>query len=186
MKRQAEYWLNHNQKWTTASGVMMGIALFVHALYYFALTPLASLTTVQLVLQLSLPLAMQVVWIVLLQGIRIKRAIWFGYLGMGICLVLICHGFLSGGILAILLTTFLYLIAGAVLFFVVGGFFPHRRIGFVVLAAVVCLRVVFLGMLAHLFRGQWMCLLQEIPAVCMSAAVWCLLGGIRATRVKQK
>ena len=185
MKRLARYWINHEINWITASGVMMGVALFTQALYYFAFAPLEQISTVELVMKAILPMVLEATWCVLLRVVRLKPAFTFGVLGSVMCALLIAQALIFGSFFQILLSVIMYPIAIALLIIIVCGFFPYRLFGFVALAAVVVLRVFFFGFVLRLFRGQWLQLLEAIPGICMSAGLWFLFGGIRSTRIKK-
>lgn len=185
MKRHGRYWINHEIKWITASGVMMGIALFTQALYYFAFTPLQTVSNGELILKAMIPMVLEALWCVLLRVVRLKPAFTFGVLGAVFCVLLVVQAIVFGSFLQILLSIIMYPIAALLLVFIVCGFFPYRLFGFVGLAAVVALRVLFFGFVLRMFRGQWLQMLEAIPGICISSALWFLFGGIRATRIKK-
>ena len=139
-----------------------------------------------LILMVILPMLFEAAWCVLLQGIRLKPAFVFGILGAAICVLLMAQGLYEGGFFRVTLSAIMYPIAALFLVIIVWGYFPYRLFGFVALAAVVVLRILFFGPIVQLFRGEWLELLRSLPGICNSAALWFLFGGIRATRINRE
>lgn len=186
MKQVAKYKLNFESKWLTASGVMMGLAFFIQAVYYFGVITLQGVDVLTLVLYLIAPMVLETAWCVLLRGVKLNAAGVFGIVGTLVCILLLVQSFFCGNTFQTVISVICYLVAALVLLVITGGFIPYKLPGFAVFAGVLAVRFVVFDMVVYVAPKDWMGLLLELPALCMIASLIFLFGGMKAVRLKKE
>lgn len=178
MKPTVVYKLRFDSKWLVWSAVMMGIAFFAQAFDFIGLRLMQGISTAHMILYMILPMLLEAAWCVLIRGNYEDRAKIGGIIGAALCLLLLVQAVICGKIVLIIFGIASCLIAGAILVLVTWGFIPHRHFGFLVLAALVALRVILFGIVDAVFSLNWAAILAELPAVCSFASMMFFFGGI--------
>lgn len=186
MKQLVRYKLNFDSKFLAASGVLMGMAFFMQAVYYFGVADLAQVGVAELILGLIMPMLLEAAWCILLRGIRLNAAGVFAILGAIFSLLLIVQTCFFGGVFQIILAILGYLLAAVAFLAVAGGFIPYRFVAATVYAVVLCIRFLAFGMAGFLSNKDWEGILLEAPALCLLAAMTCFFGGISPAQVKEE
>lgn len=179
MKRQVRYQLNFESKWLTLSGVMMGVAFFLQALYFFALRQLHDISLWNKLLWLILPMSMEALWCIPLRSELWKRAEVHGIFAAMSCLVLLGQAILTGGVFPIILGAAFYAIGGAAVVLITFGFIPHRALGMLVFGAIAAMWVLVFALPAYLDAPTYVTLISQIPSGCLILALTFFFGGIR-------
>lgn len=172
MKQYYQYQMDFSGKWLGYSALCMGMSLFLTALYYLGLNNLKDIGTGELIFCLWLPLMGGVGYLALL---RIKQ--WnapgiYAIIGAVFCVLYILGSF-TGGAVKGLFAVPAYVICGAVLLVIVGGFFPAKLPAALVFGIVIVLRII----LFDLGRLSWQQWIQEgAPLFSMAAFMFLPLG----------
>ena len=183
MKRIARYQLNFDSRWMTISGLLMGLCLFMQAVYFLGIRQLLGLEFSMLVLYLIGPMALEFAWLVFLRGTKLDAVGMYAFLGivmLGLFLVQACF---FGGAWDIVSTACYLLFGGAALVFITAGYFPYRLIGQLAFAGIFCIRLFVFDLDVYIVTKDWAGLVLEAPTLCMMAAVTCFFGGIRGERI---
>lgn len=180
MKRIASYKVNMESSWITVSAMLMGMAFFVQAVYFLALGGMEA-GTGSVIFLMILPMLLELGWFVLLKGVKLNAAGIYGIMAMAICLLLAVQNFFGGNVAQMVLGVIAYLLISALIFLVVGGFFPYHYFCTAALALILLVR--FLGFdLGTLRSGDWYGFLAEVPALCNLAALACFFCGVSSRR----
>lgn len=186
MKRLVTYRMDYAKKALTASGVMMGLAIFLQAIYFFAIEDVRTLDTLTLVLYLIIPMSLEAIWCILVRGIRPKPGLVFGIAGTLVCLLLAVQSFFSGSTMQMVLAVIGYVFGIAALLLTTIGFVPYKLPGLAIFIAIVCVRFFTFDMVRYVAPQDWMGLMQEIPYLCMILAVILSFRGMHAERLQRK
>ena len=184
MKPTVVYKLRMDSKWLVWSAVMMGIAFFVQAFDFIGLRMMQGISIVQMIVCMILPMLLEAAWCVIIRGNRAEGAKICGIIGAALSILLCVQTILGGGIVLILIGCGSCLLAGAMLVLVTWGFIPYRHLGFLVLAAVVVIRVLLFGIIDYVATLNWTAILLELPIVCILASVMFFFGGIYPMKKK--
>lgn len=182
MKQLARYKVNFESQWICASVALMGTAFFAQALYFFALTRLEETPVSKLIIFLILPTLLEILWFVLLRTVKLNASGIFGILASVFCILLTVQVFFIGGVLQMVLAVIAYLLASALTLMITGGFFPYKYLGMACFALIFCVRFLGFDMARYIHAGDWIGFVQEIPALCILAAISCFFGGITGIR----
>ena len=164
MKRALHCRIDFKGEQVAKTAGLMGIAMFLRIVYFFALTRLEQVGAFLLIFGLTLPVLIEVAYIVMLKVLRFPNAIAYTMMGTGLCLVLFVLSFQYAGILRLILGLFVYLVAGGALMAMILGFVPAKMVkwGLIGLAAG---RLIFFNLFQNLFGLHLVTLVFEAAAM---------------------
>ncbi len=172
LKRIVRYRLDFDRKWLTASGALMGIALFLQVLHYFAVVSISQVTTPTLVRNLILPLILEAAWFLLLRGFRLNAPGVYGILGSLFAALMIIQTFANGSVFSGLIALVSLVLCAVALLAITGGYLRFRFVGVVVLLGSIVLRLLFGGLEQKLL---------EAALLCDMAAILLFFGGLEVS-----
>jgi len=126
LKKYFEYRMNFRRNWTTASGALMGMALFARMVFYFGLTDISRCNTFELVFSMALPLLLSACYIILLKFVKLNAPGIFGILGAVMYLLVMMGNIYAGDVLRSILSVISYLTVIFLLIATVGGYLPDK------------------------------------------------------------
>ena len=124
MKQYHRYRMDFESSWLRWSSICVGVAMFLRVMYFLGLQYLEEPGA--LVWKLWVPVALGLIYLVLLRGIRLNVPLVYAVMGVLMCLGLMAGVIASGNILRILLGILGYLVCGGVMILCVGGYLPGR------------------------------------------------------------
>lgn len=186
MKRVVQYRLNFDRKWLTASGMLMGLAFFVQALYFLGMADLQTVGAGTLMLYMIVPMALEAAWCILMRGARLDHGMVYGIIGALICVLLLVQSCFYGSTVRMVLGIVAYIFAGVTLLAITFGYFPYRLLGMVAFGMILLVRFFAFDIRLYLITKDWIGFLQEIPALCLIGAVGGLFGGMVGQRRKEE
>lgn len=184
MKPTVDYKLKKESRWLTASAAVMGIAFFLQAFDFLGLRLMQGVGLLDTVVYMILPMLAEAVWCVYVRTGREHTAKTGGIIGAVLCAVVLLQTLFCGSVLLILIGCASCLLAGAALVLITWGFFPHRRLGMLVFAAVAAIRVLLFDVIGLAAGRNWSGLLSALPAVCILLSLMLFFGGIFPMRKK--
>ncbi len=173
LKQLVRYKIDFSHKCAVISGGLMGISVFLQVLYFTLVKPMPDCGSAELTLFLWFPLVLEAAWIVLLRGVRFNAPGVLGIVGAIACLLLITQSFFGGSVPLAILSVVLYLLAGAVLLAVSGGFLPYRSLA--ALTMVLPGFVALLGFVGDLSADN----LLRLATACTTFSLACFPGALQ-------
>ena len=121
-----DYRMNFNRSWTSASGALMGLALFARMVYFFGLLDISQCGIFDVLFSLALPVLLCAVYIILLRFVKPNAPGIFAILGAALYLLVMLENIQSGGVLRIVLSLIAYVAAILLLILTVAGYLPDK------------------------------------------------------------
>jgi len=180
MRRYNRYVMNPDGKWTNASVLCMGGALFALAVYYFGLRGLFSVTFLEAAFCLFLPLVLMVGFIVLIHFMKWNAPGLFAIIGLLFCLFLFFGTFGTGNILRIILGVVWYPLSALVLIACAGGYLPAKQPAVFVYPIAIIFRIIF--SLGSTGLVGWV---YELSAILTLAALGCLMMSFETKKIRK-
>lgn len=181
MKRYHQYKMDFEGRGVQWSAVCMGVAIFLSALYYLGIRNMKDVGGLELLVCLWLPVIAGVAYLVLLRIVRFNAPGVYAIFGAAFCAILILSSFVSGSALRMIIGIPAYLICGAALLIVVGGYFPARLPAVLLFGIAIGLRVILFD-LGRLSITQW---IEEGAQLFMLAAFMFLPLGLKSINKKE-
>lgn len=182
MKQLARYKIQFDSKAIIASVALMGVSIFLQAIYFFVLQDITQVPSGELTLFFILPVVLELGWIILLHSVKLNAAGVYGILGSVICLLLMVQLYFVGGVLQMVLGTIAYLLGCGLLLMITGGFFPYKYFGMVWFALMALIRYFCFDADRYIRSGDWTGFALEAGSLCVVAALSLFFGGITGTR----
>lgn len=180
IRKTVDFTLDFGGWWTDCSAVLMGLFLFLRAVYYFGCADLLACSGGEIWLHLVFPLALSIGYIVLLRGIRLDAPVIYGGLGAFLCLLMIIWDFQSGSVAWGILGLIWYALAAAVFLATVLGYLPNRLFSLTAFFLPVLCRFFAYDLKHYLLDLRLIAFLPELSALCgllaFSALVPALVG----------
>ena len=126
LKKYFDYRMNFRRNWTTASGALMGMALFARMVYYFGLMDIGSMGIFELVFLMALPLLLSAGYIILLRFVKLNAPGVFAILGAVLYLLVMMGSIYTGDILRTVLAVLSYVLVSCLLLGTAGGYLPDK------------------------------------------------------------
>lgn len=161
-------------RWITPSLLMAGLSFFILMVSYFGLRNLSDCSAAEIVFTLALPGVIMVGYMALMRGLRFPVTPVYGIMGAMLCVVYCVQTFLAGGVLNIILWTFLYLIIAAVSVCSAFGWFRYLRFTAVAYCSAAGLHFLIKDIPA-LLRFEWLNFLNGL-AVTVGLLAFGILG----------
>ncbi|MGN0998277.1 MAG: hypothetical protein ACI4PO_01835 [Faecousia sp.] len=131
-----DFRMNFKRSWTSASGALMGVALFSKMVYYFGLTDIGQCGFFEILFSMALPVLLCACYIILLRFVKLNAPGIFAILGAVLYFLVMVDNIHSGGVLRVVLSLAAYLTAIFLLIATVAGYLPDKifvlAIGFLI------------------------------------------------------
>ena len=181
MRRYNRCVMNLDGQWANTCLLCMAGALFSLVAYYFAFLGLSSVTFLEAVFCLFLPLVLMVAFIVLVRFLRWNAPGLYAIIGLFFCIFLFFGTFGSGNILRIILGLIWYPICALTLINCAGGKIPKKQPAVFVFPIAIFFRVVVFG-LGRISLVGWV---YEISAVLTLVALGCLMMSFEIQKTRE-
>ena len=179
MKKDTFYTLRKQSPWLTVSGVMMGVAFLIHAIYYLMVRSIAQVHIAELLIFMILPMTVELFWCLLIHVFPLKTTTPLGVMSCLAFLVLLIHALFYNNILRTILDTAIFLAAAQLVMVILCGRFPYKLFGSAAMLASVCVRAVLFTYPTYIHHGRWEDLItREIPGLCILIAMYCVFGAL--------
>lgn len=172
MKQYHRYRMDFDSNWLRWSASCVGASIFLLAVYHLGFQYLDAPGSI--IWDLWLPFGLGMVYIVLLQGIRLNAPGLYAILGVFMCLFLMICVFATGDVLRIILAVIAYPVCGAALILCAGGFLPGRLPASVCFGVVLAVRLLCYDF-GHITGAAW---LTELAHLGFIASLFCLPIGM--------
>ena len=182
MKQLAQYHVRFDSKAIATSVALMGVAVFLQAIFFFAIQDVTQVATKDLVLFLILPAVLELGWIVLLHSVKLQLPLVYTILGCTFCVLLTVQIFFLGSVAQMVLGTIAYVIGCAGLVMILCGYFPYKYFGFAWFALVGCVRYLAFDTGRYIAVGNWTGFMPAAACLCVIAALALFFCGITGTR----
>ncbi len=169
LKQVVRYRLDFDARAVTTSSVLMALAFFLQAVYFFGFADLRHIGFFAIAFQLILPMLVEIAWLVLLRGVRLNAPGLFGILGAVLCALIMVQTVVTGEILGAIFSVPTLLLAGLLVLAVTGGMMTSCVPAVIVCIATIAARVLF---------GGLPLLLPEVAALCSIGAVAAIFGAL--------
>ncbi len=169
LKQMIRYRLDMEGQWANTAGVLMGLAFFLQAVYFFGFANLRQIGFFAIAFQMILPMVLELAWIVLLRGVKLNAPGLYGIFGAVLCVLVMLQTVVTGTLPAAILSVPTLLAAGILVLAVIGGFVSSRFVAVGACVLVLVLRVLF---------GGLPLLLPELAVLCSIGAVLAILGAL--------
>lgn len=176
MKQLVRYKMAFDGKCTYMSSLLMGVAFFLQAIYYFVFADLPACGTREILLNLIIPLVLEAVWFLLLRGIRINAPGLHAIVAVLICILLAVQNLFCGEMIRMVFSIAWYLLAAVVVVFVSGGFLPYRVLIVTVFFLPLCVRIFYLRQ--YFTAGQYWQSFPELAGTLCVAALLLFSGAL--------
>jgi len=180
LKRFDRYQINFAGKTVTLSCALMGISLFLRAVYYFGFGAALDCTPAQWAFLIILPTVLIAVYIALMHCVRWNAPGVYGILACLFFLMLMGWNFTSGNVLRIVLSAAGYVLLSLIVLATSGGYIPGRFIAFISVFLTVLVRLLLFG----LSISSWKLWLLEGSSLCILLALLCLPVTFLSTKRK--
>ena len=131
-----DYRMHFKRSWTSASGALMGAALFAKMVYYFGLTDISQCGFFEILFSMALPVLLCAGYVILLRFLKLNAPGIFAILGAALYVLVMVDSIHSGGAVRIVLSLVAYLTAIFLLIATVAGYMPDKifvlAIGFLI------------------------------------------------------
>ncbi len=144
-KQVAHYRLNFENGWMSVSKVLMGLAFFAQAVFYFGFADLGSIGIVAILFQMVLMMSLQIGWLLLIRSLKLNAPGVFGILGSALCLVMLVSTCAVGSLWQVIFAVPTLLAAILCLLATTGGFLPTRLAGICACILAILVRLILGG-----------------------------------------
>ena len=184
MKQLARYQVLFDSKAIRASSALMGVAIFLQAVYFFVFHAPQEISGGDWTVFLIIPMVLELGWIIMLHNVKYNAAGVFGILGAVICILLLVQACFTGGAFRIVMAVLAYLISGGLFILITGGFVPYKYFGTFCLLIVLVLRFLLFDIGRYLTAGDWSGFLLELAGLCILGGLATFFGGLSAGEKK--
>lgn len=126
LERMVHFRIDFRKPWAQYSAALMGVFIFLRAVYFFACLDMTDVMAGYLWLHLIIPLVIAIAYIVLLHGLHFNEPVVYGVVGAAVCVLMIIYNVQCGTPLWGVFAVIWYIVSVIVLLATVLGFLPNR------------------------------------------------------------
>lgn len=178
------YHMDMDGKAVSTGCVLLGIALFLRAVYYFGFSRTESVGFGTLLLGLILPLLLELALIVLLRGVKLDAAGLYGIIGAAYCVLLMVQCFQYGNVFRTVLGIIAYVLCGGLCFCAVAGLLS-KEISVAAFFLTAVIRFLFV-LKPYILGLHLIAFLPEAAGLCAVCALGYLVLGLKPVKKSNK
>ena len=187
MKHNIFYTLRKQSPWVTISGAMMGIAFFIQAVYYLLIRSVVDVPLSELLIYMIIPMFVEFFWCLMLHVFPQRTTTNLGITACLVFLVLMGYSLLYGDLARTVLAVVAYMAVVQLVVLILSGRFPYKLFGFVAVLMIFCIRILAYSYPVYVVTKNWTGLLvNEVPGLCMLAAVCSIFGAIEPHKKEEE